>query len=481
MELTNTVTEDEVIKAIPNALVNTYFYRIGEKYRGKVRDNYTKDGVRIVVTTDRLSAFDRIITAIPFKGQILNQQTAFWFEKTKDVVPNHVISVPDPNVMVIEECDTFPVEMVVRGFITGSAWRDYNEKGAREKSGVRLRDKLRKNEKFDEPIITPTTKAAAGHDEDISREEIIRRGLVKKEEYDEIAEDSLKLFRKGQEMCAANGIILVDTKYEFGRNKAGQIVVIDEIHTPDSSRFWWGKTYQEMFDAGKDQQALDKEFERANLKKKGFDGNGPVPKVPDNDKAELVRRYATSFEWITGEKFKPESYAEPIYVRIAENLKKAGYDASPYAVVPILMGSESDREHAKKIGGGIRQYNIDVSYHVASAHKNPELLVKRVDELSEMPGVYCIVGVAGWSNALGAVAGARNWLPVITTTPTPMDSPRYADDVMSSTPRYPKFAPAAFCGEETNVGLNAVKIVAAGVPALRKDVKFVLDFANGRL
>ena len=298
-------------------------FKIGRKYEGKVRDNYILNGKRIIITTDRISAFDRVLCSLPFKGQVLNQISAFWFEHTKKIIKNHVIGVPDLNVMLVKECKPYPVEMIVRGYITGvtttSAWYNY-ERGVRNFCGNKLPEGLKKNQKFDKPIITPTTKAEQGmHDESISRDEIIKRGLVDGKIYKSMEKASLELFDFGAKLVAKNNLILVDTKYEFGELD-GKLVLIDEIHTPDSSRFWIKDTYEELFSKGQEPQKLDKEYVRQWLSNKGFIGDGPIPKIPDEVKIEAAKRYIKAYEMITGEKF--EAINEDILKRIERRLRK---------------------------------------------------------------------------------------------------------------------------------------------------------------
>ncbi|MHA1716997.1 MAG: phosphoribosylaminoimidazolesuccinocarboxamide synthase, partial [Promethearchaeota archaeon] len=297
-------------------------------YEGKVRDNYVIDRKRIIVVTDRLSAFDRVITAIPFKGQILNQITAFWFEATKNIVPNHVLTVPDPNVMVVKECKPLPVEMVIRKYITGSAWRSYEKDPRKPISGIIFPQGLRKNQELDEPIITPSTKAEKGvHDEYISRQSILEKKIVSREIYEQMEEYCFKLFEKGQEIAKKNGLILVDTKYEFGLDDEGKLIVIDEIHTPDSSRFWILENYHERFEHGLEPEILDKEFIRDWLRiEKGFMGDGPIPEIDLPVKIDLCKRYIRNYEMITGSKFNYQNFDENVspITRIENNLKKIG-------------------------------------------------------------------------------------------------------------------------------------------------------------
>lgn len=297
---------------------------IGQKYEGKVRDNYTTaDGRRLIVVTDRISAFDRVLGTIPFKGQVLNRLAAHWFEKTADVAPNHFVSLPDPNVLECVECEPLLVEMVVRAYVTGSTstsiWTHY-ARGERVFCGHALPDGLRKNQKLPVAILTPATKAPKGqHDISGSREEILALGQVTPEDFDAAAEIAMRLFAAGQRMCADRGLILVDTKYELGKTKDGKIVVIDEIHTPDSSRFWLADSYEERFTKGLDPEPLDKDFVRRFYTEQGYRGDGePVP-LPDDVRVGAAKRYIEAYERITGESFTPNT--EPPLPRIARNLK----------------------------------------------------------------------------------------------------------------------------------------------------------------
>lgn len=313
----------DIAAQLPYCLQGTDFPALGKKYEGKVRDNYTLGDKRYIVVTDRLSAFDRIICLIPFKGQVLNQMAQFWFEKTQDIVGNHVISFPDPNVVIAKECTPLPVEMVVRGYITGvtttSLWYHY-EKGVRNFCDNVLPENLRKNQKLATPIITPSTKAAkGGHDESVGRSEILARTHISPEQYDYLAEVSLKLYQRGVEIAAKQGIILVDTKYEFGVTPDGEIVLIDEIHTPDSSRFWFADEYEERFARGEEQKKIDKEYLREWLAGKGFRGEGQMPVIPDEVRVETARRYIEAYELITGQPFRAE--VGPVIDRIKKNCK----------------------------------------------------------------------------------------------------------------------------------------------------------------
>jgi phosphoribosylaminoimidazole-succinocarboxamide synthase len=317
------VDEQTLRQALRHPLDATDFPSLGRKYEGKVRDNYiARDATRYIVTTDRISAFDRVLGALPLKGQLLNKVAAWWFEKTRDIAPNHVLDVPDPNVLHARECTTLPVEMVVRSYLTGttstSIWVHY-EKGARTFCGHALPDGMRRHEKLPEPLLTPSTKAAHGdHDVSASREEILEITKMPAADFDAAAEMAMALFHAGRELCAARGLILVDTKYEFGKTPDGHLVVIDEIHTPDSSRFWFADSYPARFAAGEDPESFDKEYVRRYLAKQGFRGDGPIPEVPDEIKIEAVRRYVQAVEQITGEPFVANT-EEPIS-RMRRNL-----------------------------------------------------------------------------------------------------------------------------------------------------------------
>ncbi|MBK8254422.1 MAG: phosphoribosylaminoimidazolesuccinocarboxamide synthase [Polyangiaceae bacterium] len=317
------VNREIFLRALPLALTKTDLSALGKKVEGKVRDNYiTPDGKRILVTTDRISAFDRVIGTLPLKGQILNRLAAKWFADTAHIAPNHVISVPDPNVLIARECEPLPVEFVMRGYITGvtstSIWTHY-EKGSRLFCGHVLPNGLRKNQALPKPILTPSTKAEkGGHDISASREEILAMGTISARDFDRAAEIAGALFEYGQSVCSARGLILADTKYEMGKDKNGNIVVIDEMHTPDSSRFWFKESYEERIQNGLEPESFDKEYVRRWLAAQGFKGEGPIPTIPDEIRVEAAARYAEAFERITGEAFEPD--LQNPNERIAKNL-----------------------------------------------------------------------------------------------------------------------------------------------------------------
>jgi phosphoribosylaminoimidazole-succinocarboxamide synthase len=305
------LSDDLLRAALSRTLDETHLDELGAKYEGKVRDNYsTSDGRRIIVVTDRISAFDRVLGTLPLKGQILNRLAAWWFAKTGHVMKNHVLRVPDPNVIEAIECAPLPVEMVVRAYVTGvtstSIWTHYAA-GKREFCGNRLPDGLKKNQKLDKAILTPSTKAEKGdHDVSASREEILATGRISVADFDLAASAAMRLFDFGARLCQERGLILVDTKYEFGRTKDGDIVVIDEVHTPDSSRFWFSRSYEERFAKGEEPESFDKEYVRRYLAKLGFKGDGPIPPIPDDVRVEATRRYIEAYETITGESFVPD-------------------------------------------------------------------------------------------------------------------------------------------------------------------------------
>ena len=309
-------------------LVRTDFNFEGQTnvYHGKVRDVYSiGNDILVMVATDRISAFDVILPkGIPSKGQVLNQIAASFLDATADIVPNWKLATPDPMVTVGKKCEGFAVEMIIRGYLTGSAWRAYKE-GCREICGVKLPDGMRENERFPEPIITPTTKAAEGHDEDISREEIIAKGIVSKEDYDQVEKYTRALFARGTEIAASKGLILVDTKYEFGKAD-GKVILMDEIHTPDSSRYFYANGYQEKFEKGEPQKQLSKEFVRQWLIENGFMGKKgqQVPEMTDEYCETVSQRYIELYEDITGKKFVPcadEDLAARIEKNVSEYLK----------------------------------------------------------------------------------------------------------------------------------------------------------------
>jgi phosphoribosylaminoimidazole-succinocarboxamide synthase len=332
------LSTDQIIAAIPHALLRVDLPGFGPRLEGKVRDIYVQDGQRILITTDRVSAFDRVLGAIPFKGQVLNQLSAWWFDQVSDVVANHVLSVPDPNVTIAAEADALPVEVIVRGYITGvtstALWTLYSQ-GVPQPYGLDLPRGLRKNDPLPEPVITPTTKASGpgGHDERLTSAEVVERGFVEPTLWDEVQQAALAIFKRGQAVARQAGLILVDTKYEFGLID-GKLALIDEVHTPDSSRFWVAESYERVragFDTPQtatqptatrpteqEPESFDKEFLRLWFVAQGYRGDGQPPAMPPEFIAEVAQRYIAAYERLTGLAFEPGS--QPAAERIRQAL-----------------------------------------------------------------------------------------------------------------------------------------------------------------
>lgn len=309
-----------------NILKETDFRSLGIRKKGKVRDVYTQGDTIILISTDRHSSFDRIIAHIPFKGQVLTQTSKWWFEQTQDIVPNHVLAIPDPNVVVGKICETIPIEMVVRGYLTGvtdtAIWTRY-QKGERNFGGITLPDGMQKNQKLAQPLLTPTTKSDT-HDRNVTPKDIIEEGLADEKTWEELSVIALRLFLRGQELAMKQGFILVDTKYEFGRDENGTLTLIDEIHTPDSSRWWKAGSYNERMNRGEEPEYFDKEFLRIWFKEHCDPyKDKALPEAPKDMVVELANRYIQIYEQITGKQFEIDP--RPIEQRINENLQTAGY------------------------------------------------------------------------------------------------------------------------------------------------------------
>lgn len=298
------------------------FDALGARYSGKVRENFTRDGLRTIVVTDRVSAFDRVLGTIPFKGQVLNRMAEHWFRATAALFPNHLREVCDPQAMRVIECEPIPIEMVVRGYLTGvsstSIWRAY-ERGDRVFCGHALPQGLRKHERLPTSLVTPSTKAPKGeHDVSVGKDELFARGIIEPELFDRLERQALALFELGQRLAAERGLILVDTKYELGRTREGEVVLIDEIHTPDSSRYWYADGYEQALARGEDPRSLDKEYVRRWLVAQGFDGDGTPPVLTDEVRMEAARRYIEAYEQVTGQAFEPD--LQPPVERLRANL-----------------------------------------------------------------------------------------------------------------------------------------------------------------
>jgi phosphoribosylaminoimidazole-succinocarboxamide synthase len=313
---------------IMRTLSDAFIPELPGYYKGKVRENYDlTDGRRIIIATDRLSAFDTILTSIPFKGEILTQTARYWFEETADICPNHVLEYPDPNVVVGTRLDILPVEIVVRGYLAGTTSTSIltrYKRGEREMYGMRLPDGMRDNEKLAEAIITPTSKAADGaHDEPLSKAEIIGQGLLTQAQWDTVSGYALRLFARGQARAAERGLILADTKYEFGTDRNGTIILADEIHTPDSSRYWIAASYEQALADGTRPESFDKDFIRSWVAARCDPYKDPIPTIPDEIVEQASRVYTRAFEAITGKTFMPDLSGNTVLDRIRANL--AGY------------------------------------------------------------------------------------------------------------------------------------------------------------
>ncbi|MHB2153408.1 phosphoribosylaminoimidazolesuccinocarboxamide synthase [Calditrichota bacterium GD2] len=439
-----------------SVLTNLITPQLKKIHSGKVRESFRVDDEhRLIVATDRISAFDSVLkTAIPGKGAVLNSLAAFWFEKTQDIVPNHFVRLIDPNISLVREAKPIKVEMIVRGYLTGSAWRGY-QKGKREVSGVPIPEGMKKNQPFPEPIVTPTTKEES--DREISAEDLVKEGWVDAATYQKMAEISLKLFKRGSEFLAERGIILVDTKYEFGLVD-GQLVLIDEIHTPDSSRFWSKEDYENH---PENAEQLDKEYVRSYLLQNKKDGRYPA-ELPPEVVAETTRRYREIFRMITGSEL-PDT-EEDVRQRVYKNLLKAGLIKPGFVV--FVMGSPSDEAHARKMQKEVEKYGVFSELRVVSAHKNGERIPQVVEDynLSIEPGV--VVAIAGRSNGLGGALAANLTIPVI-------NCPPFADktDLMvnvNSSLMMPSNTPAATVIDPKNAAQFAVRCL--NLPALREQI-----------
>lgn len=316
------ITRQQIQSQLDNCLLEAKFPQWESRYkRGKVRDMYLLNDHRVLITTDRQSAFDHVLGTIPLKGQVLNRIAQYWFEQTQDIAPNQVLSVPDANVTVARELDILPVEVVVRKYLTGSSdtaiWTHYNS-GVRHYCGHTLPDGMVKNQPFDEAIITPTTKDEV-HDELISRDEIIAQSLVPEDTWNQVEEIALALFARGEDLAAKQGLILVDTKYEMGLDADGRITLADEIHTPDSSRFWISDTYAERHARSEEPESLDKEFLRLWLRDKGISDDN-IPELDDEIRVQVAERYIDLFQRVTGTDFDAELGATPVLQRIEERI-----------------------------------------------------------------------------------------------------------------------------------------------------------------
>ncbi len=316
------ISREQIQSQLDNCLLEARFPQWEQLYKkGKVRDMYLLPGKRVLIATDRQSAFDHVLGAIPLKGQVLNRIAQYWFEQTSDIAPNHIIEVPDANVTIARELQILPIEVVVRQYLTGSSdtaiWTHYN-KGVRQYCGHTLPEGMVKNQPFGQAIITPTTKDEV-HDELISRDEILAQKLVARETWEKVEDVALRLFARGAELAAKQGLILVDTKYEMGLDEDGNVTLADEVHTPDSSRFWIKGTYEERHARGEEPESLDKEFLRLWLREKGI-SDTHIPTLDDDIRIQVAERYIDLYERVTGKEFKAELADKPVQERIQERI-----------------------------------------------------------------------------------------------------------------------------------------------------------------
>lgn len=418
--------------------------QIKKIHTGKVRDSFRVDAKRrLIVATDRLSSFDFVLnTRIPGKGAVLNSLAAWWFEQTRDIVDNHLIKPIGTNASLVHEAEPVKIEMIVRGYITGSAWRKY-QKGLRDVSGVPIPDGMKKNDAFASPILTPTTKEDS--DREISREQLLKEGWTSEDIYSQMEKYAVKLFDRGSKLLKERGIILVDTKYEFGI-KDGNVILIDEIHTPDSSRFWSAEDYEKNPDTV---EQLDKEFVRNYLMKNKKDGEYPMD-LPKEIVVETVRRYEGIYQMITGKDIlhvrRPEHYLAACLEN--EGLMKDGF-------VAIVMGSESDMPHAKKMKDIIEKYDVTCDLRIMSAHKNGEAILGLAKEYNHALEPVAVIAVAGRSNGLGGALAANLSCPVISCPP-------FADKVdmmvnINSSLMMPSNTPAATVIDPKNAAYLALR------------------------
>ena len=415
-----------------------------------MRDIYSHDDTLTLVASDRISVFDVILPElIPDKGRILTQLSLYWFDKTRDIIPSHLLSHPDPNVIVVRKCKPIMVEVIVRGYLVGSLWRDY-QAGKRVKCGIALPEGLKQNDPLPEPIITPTTKSEHGHDEDITEQEVLDQGLATKEVWRQVEATALKLYKRGEELLKPKGLILVDTKYEFGLDPQGHVVLIDEIHTPDSSRFWFNKDYEL-----REVKFPDKEFLREWLRSKGFTGSGCIPALPDDIRAKVQEGYRQVYETITGNPLPQDGCSTP--KRLVQNLKRTQHIRGVFAL--IVAGSESDRPHIDKINAVLKHHQIPSAIVISSAHKQPRRIIDLIDQYNESQEPLVCITIAGRSNALsGMMACSLKW-PVIACPPF-KDYGDYLTNIHSSL-QMPSNAPVMTVVDPENAALAAVRILKA--------------------
>lgn len=431
-----------------NAIKNAFIPELGYPRNGKVREIYDQENSLTLIASDRVSVFDCILKEpIEDKGKILTMLSHFWFEKTKDIIANHLIAHPDPNVLVVKKCQPLLVEVIVRGYLAGSLARDY-QAGKRSKCGVSLPEGLKLNSPLPTPIVTPTTKSVEGHDEDITKEELIKQGIVSEKLWKQIESTALQLYRRGQEIVGQKGLILVDTKYEFGLDAANQLTLIDEIHTPDSSRFWFKQDYD-----AKEVKYPDKELIREWMRGHGFTGSGTIPPFPKEMQQTARDSYRNVYRLITGQSLPDEE--ELVSKRLLTNLKKANMIKGKFAL--LISGSEKDQPHVSKIIEVLEGHSIPCKSYVNSAHKNPAKTLELINQYNlSIEPLVCIT-VAGKSNALSAVMAASLKWPVIACPPF-KDYSDYLTNIHSSL-QLPSQVPSMTVIDPHNAALAADRIL----------------------
>lgn len=459
------LNDDVLTAALSQTLTDIALPTLGAARSGKVREAFDLSAdTMLLVTSDRVSAFDRVLGTIPYKGQVLNQLAAWWFERTRHILPNHLIAVPDPNAAIVRKARPLPVEIVVRGFLTGvtstSLWTMYAQ-GVERPYGLDLPKGMQKNDRLPRPVITPTTKAEAGaHDAPLTSDEVVSRGLVPAHIWARASAAALAIFAEGQAVAERAGLLLVDTKYELGLvdgPNGEELVLIDEVHTPDSSRYW----SKAAWESGK-AEPMDKELLRIALANEGYRGDGPPPPLSDALRVTLARTYIELFERLTQTPFVPGEL--PAAERLRNRLTRP--------IVAILMGSRSDLEHAKQVEKSLDHFGIDSEIRIASAHKSPAYLIDvlKAYEADPRPKIY--VAIAGRSNALSGMLCAAVAAPVVSCPPY---SDRFGGADVFSSLRMPSGVAPALVLDPENVALFCAKVfgttdagIRAKVAALQK-------------
>lgn len=456
--------------ALGEAIETVTLPALGAAQSGKVREAWRlPGGKRVLVTTDRVSAFDRVLGTIPFKGQVLNQLSAWWFERLRPIARHHMVAVPDPNVMVVRDAEPLPVEVIVRGFLTGvtstSLWTMY-ERGVERPYGLDLPKGMRKDDRLPTPVVTPTTKAGKGqHDAPLSGAEVVAQGLVPEALWKKVEATALALFAEGQRVAEAAGLLLVDTKYEMGFVD-GELTLIDEVHTPDSSRYWV-KDAWEARTPERPPEHLDKELLRKELAAIGYRGDGPPPALNDDMRVRLAARYIELFERLTGTTFAAATGGR---ARIEAALSRP--------LVPILMGSKSDLDHGMKVKTALEGFGIAGELRVASAHKSPGLLLEVLDGYEADPRPKIYVAIAGRSNALSGMLCAAVSAPVVSCPPY---SDRFAGADVFSSLRMPSFVAPALVLDPENAAFFCAKVFGLGHAAIRDRVAEVQAHSRDKL